>query len=921
MNQLLKKLKGAKKRFIAHTAKGTFLSLVLTTCAAFTACTEKEDFNLNANNKLLVNFAVNGHNSRTINRETSLPDGCRIGAYLAGYAGYENLVYTASTGKTPQTWTSDKDVVLSDASGIFYAYYPYSNSVSITEIPVDMTAEDQIDWLYGTPVSDINDTKKDVNVTMNHALANICVNVVRDTYVHEGNVTSISVQSDGIARKGIFNAAQAIPGYKSVSEKNELLERNVSTTLDATATDIMVVPTGEESAITFKVTVDGVVYIAKSNNVLLEMGNSYMYTLTLNSTFMAVSAVAVTPWNNVAKDDNLVMEEYDLSMDHLKLTYNVESTTAATELMNSSFNLAEISDMIIDGESVTPVKSYTFSSTGEHTVYIKYMDMKTIKSRAFYFCRNLTSVSIPNMVETIENDAFYYCDKLVKIKSLATIAPTIKSSTFTSVGYSGVLEVPQNSDYSTWMSTSSGYLGYRNWYCVEIDNYSFENNVYYSKDGKTVICCNINLSGGITIKEGVTTISDRAFAEYKGLTSITLPNSVTTIGKQAFYRSRNLSEITIVSGVQTIGEQAFNGCSGLTSIYSLAVIAPTFTSSNTFFDVKTGGTLYIPTGANGYDKWMSTTSYYLGALMWQCLEEGNYVLENGIYYSADGLSVLGNDGTITGQITIKDGVKTIKPGAFGECFELTGINIPNSVTEIGEYAFSDCTALTNVSIPSSVQTIKYGAFQRSGLTQLNLEEGLKEIKSHAFWYCEDLTTVVIPNSVTRIEACVFQGCEALTEATIGSGITYRLESVFSGCKNLEKITSFMLKAPETWSGTFSGVKTNGKLYVPVGATGYDIWMGYLSGWTMKEITEPEIFTFTLASRTYQAEEGMTWEQWVNSSYNTGNYYLKEEGGYVIIKTNELTVTINGVAELEDDIISASNNYQLNTIFELPSSEW
>ena len=32
-------------------------------------------------------------------------------------------------------------------------------------------------------------------------------------------------------------------------------------------------------------------------------------------------------------------------------------------------------------------------------------------------------------------------------------------------------------------------------------------------------------------------------------------------------------------------------------------------------------------------------------------------------------------------------------------------------------------------------------------------------------------------------------------------------------------------------------------------------------------------TFKISGTSYQAEVGMTWEEWVNSDYNTGNYYI------------------------------------------------
>ena len=35
-----------------------------------------------------------------------------------------------------------------------------------------------------------------------------------------------------------------------------------------------------------------------------------------------------------------------------------------------------------------------------------------------------------------------------------------------------------------------------------------------------------------------------------------------------------------------------------------------------------------------------------------------------------------------------------------------------------------------------------------------------------------------------------------------------------------------------------------------------------------------LITFTIGSTTYQAEEGMTWTEWVNSSYNTGSFVIE-----------------------------------------------
>ena len=70
----------------------------------------------------------------------------------------------------------------------------------------------------------------------------------------------------------------------------------------------------------------------------------------------------------------------------------------------------------------------------------------------------------------------------------------------------------------------------------------------------------------------------------------------------------------------SIGAGAFSGCSGLTSITSLATTAPTIESS-TFQNVKTGGTLYVPSGSTGYDVWMGTDDNYLGKYNWTKVEQ------------------------------------------------------------------------------------------------------------------------------------------------------------------------------------------------------------------------------------------------------------------------------------------------------------
>ena len=105
-----------------------------------------------------------------------------------------------------------------------------------------------------------------------------------------------------------------------------------------------------------------------------------------------------------------------------------------------------------------------------------------------------------------------------------------------------------------------------------------------------------------------------------GVGIIEFDGKVTSIGSSAFRNCSALTSVTIPNSVTSIGSGAFRDCTDLTSIISLATTAPGI-SSSTFQDVKTGGTLYVPTGSSGYNTWMRNFNYYLGKYGWTKVEQ------------------------------------------------------------------------------------------------------------------------------------------------------------------------------------------------------------------------------------------------------------------------------------------------------------
>jgi hypothetical protein len=67
-----------------------------------------------------------------------------------------------------------------------------------------------------------------------------------------------------------------------------------------------------------------------------------------------------------------------------------------------------------------------------------------------------------------------------------------------------------------------------------------------------------------------------------------------------------------------------------------------------------------------------------------------------------------------------------------------------------------------------------------------------------------------------------------------------------------------------------------------------------------------IISFTIAGTTYQAEEGMTWEEWVGSSFNTDNK-AKLHGQNVVHSCYFVASGTTNVAKT--DVIVANRNYK------------
>ena len=500
-------------------------------------------------------------------------------------------------------------------------------------------------------------------------------------------------------------------------------------------------------------------------------------------------------------------------------------------------------------------KSYTVSSIGKCTdveIFIPSvysgLPVTAIGKDAFYRCKNIISVSIPDSVTSIGEGAFCACESLVNVtipNSITTIGATAFYSCYklAHVEYDNGYYIGNDENpYMVLLTVKS----------TDITSFNIHPDtkfLYYDAFGE----CEMLTS--IEIPEGVIEIGSHAFNYCTNLTDITIASTVTNIRDFAFRNCTSLTTITIPEGVTIIDVAAFYGCTSLVNIY-----------------VSDGNEAYESVDGNLYTKGgKALIQYATGKTDTFFIVPNTVISINSYAFMSDNLT----------YVAISNSVTSIEKYAFYECANLLRVIIPLSVTEMSENAFYECNRITpyceadskpeswhskwnsnssyaiwncskgseglsyslsadgrcysvrgigsctdeNVVIPASyngllVMSIDSSAFSycRSIIT-LELPSTIESIGRDAFYYCSNMTKVNLSN-ITSIKACTFYGCSSLTYIGIPYYVTEIGTHAFYDCTSLESIYMFE-NVKSIGYEAFSGCSSLTSITIPNGVTNID----------------------------------------------------------------------------------------------------
>lgn len=386
----------------------------------------------------------------------------------------------------------------------------------------------------------------------------------------------------------------------------------------------------------------------------------------------------------------------------------------------------------------------------------------SVGAYSFFYCPQLTSVSLPSNLKVIGIAAFSSCINLKSI-TIPKKVTTIGAGAFASTGLLRIT-IPDS------VKTIGEYAFIE---CDRLYEAKLPKGLKAISTGLFMYC---ELLSSVNIPNGITTIGDSAF-EYTAIKNISIPVSVKTIGTRAFFGSRLETVKIPLAGLVTIKECAFQKCSGLKKI-EIPLTVKTL-ENNAFAGC-----------ASLEEVWMSlklkesmNSGAFQGCFKLSGISTFNYPLEgDGIFLGDFAYAVL---------FPAIDGTGTV--ALVGYNYTLEKIVIPSEINNLGvKYKVIRIT-------PNGAGDPSY-----SKLKTLVIGANVQTIDDKAFAGCKELVSVTGGAGLKSVGTRAFANCPKLKVFNITSKALWKIGPfAFALDKNLKT-----LQIKKTTKLTKSGVKNS-----------------------------------------------------------------------------------------------------------------
>jgi len=320
-------MKNIIKECWLHAGQGLCMIIAIGMMTMMTACTD-DDITENSvpDSTLQLSMKAPGEPERTATRgmitDTWFPTTAIVGLTVmktsGGTAydgtGTENIPYQPAAASTTALWhpvTSGADILLSATKATLYGYYPYTGGADITALPMHVAATNAAtpDYMWGTPVPNLNDHQPTAAMTMHHALSRVIVRFHKNVYTGNADLSHVGISGAGIATAGTLNTKTgAITVDPSDTHR---IDRSIETFRLLTADEnngeeqyyemeFVIVPTGQNTTLSTHINLDGNGYtVTTAGNYSFVSGKIYTFDIYLKSNTLNYGNVQIEEWGTV----------------------------------------------------------------------------------------------------------------------------------------------------------------------------------------------------------------------------------------------------------------------------------------------------------------------------------------------------------------------------------------------------------------------------------------------------------------------------------------------------------------------------------------------------------------------------------------------------------------------------------------------